>query len=82
MPGQKVALPETRPRQAHPLNQCCFIEKNIKDARFSAPVDWPRALDPPARLRLGLGSCQHWQACPLPTQRALCAHYLARLCAG
>ena len=39
----------------------------------------PSTLDPPARLGLGWGSCQHWQACPLPTQHALCAHYLTRL---
>ena len=78
MPGQKVALPETRPRDRAPSKQCCCIEKNSKHARFSAPADCPRALDPPARLGLGSGGCQHWQACPLPTQRALCAHYLTR----
>ena len=79
VPDQKVALPETRPQDRAPSKQCCCIEKNSKDARFSAPADWPRALDPPARLGLGSGGCQHWQACPLPAQRALCAHYLTRL---
>ena len=79
MPGQKVALPETRPQDRTPSKQRCCIEKNSKHTRFSAPADCPGALDPPARLGLGSGACQHWQACPLPTQRALCAHYLTRL---
>ena len=79
VPGQKVALPETRPQDRAPSKQCCCIEKNGKHARFSAPADCPRALDSPARLGLGSGACQHWQACPLPAQRALCAHYLARV---
>ena len=79
VPGQKVALPETRPQDRAPSKQCCRIEKKSKHARFSAPADCPGALDPPARLGLGSGACQHWQACPLPAQRALCAHYLTRL---
>ena len=79
MPGQKVALPETRPQDRAHSKQCCGIEKNSNHARFAAPSDCPGALDPPARLGLGSSSCQHWQACPLPTQRALCAHYLTRL---
>ena len=78
VPGQKVALPETRPQERAPSRQCCCIEKNSKHARFSAPADCPGALDPPARLGLGSGANGHWQACPLPAQRALCAHYLTR----
>ena len=80
VPGQKVALPETRPQDRAHSKQCCCIEKTVTTPGLRRPpTALGRALDPPARLGLGSGSCQHWQACPLPTQRALCAHYLARL---
>ena len=56
VPGQKVALPETRPQDRAPSKQCCCIEKNGKHARFSAPADCPRALSRLARApRVGLG---------------------------
>ena len=77
-PFPVLALPETRPQDRAPSKQCCCIEKNSKHARFSAPADCPGALDPSARLGLGSGACQHWQSCPLPAPRALCAHYTWR----